>query len=72
MVKPKLTRRTTAKNKNKYTMRAAKTSGECSGYCVKCRKPRDMLKCRRVTAKNGRNMMKGICSKCQTKMNKFV
>jgi len=62
------------KTVKKYTKRAraVKMAGECSGYCVKCRKPRTMNNCRRVTSKNGRSMMKGICRECGTKMNKFV
>ncbi len=62
------------KTAKKYAKRAnaVKMTGECSGYCVKCRKPRTMVNCRRATAKNGRSMMKGICRECGTKMNKFV
>jgi len=50
-------------------------SGEVCGkaYCVKCQKKNmAMVKCRNVTSKNGRNMLKGICKKCGTKMNKFI
>jgi hypothetical protein len=50
-------------------------SGEVCGkaYCVKCQKKNmAMVKCRNVTSKNGRSMLKGICKKCGTKMNKFI
>ena len=51
----------------------AKNSTHCDkGYCVKCKKSGDMVKCNKATSKNGRNMLKGECNKCGTKMCKFV
>lgn len=51
----------------------AKKSATCDkGYCVKCKKPCDMTHCVKATSKNGRNMLKGECTKCGTKMCKFV
>ncbi len=42
------------------------------GYCVKCKKMQDMNSAKKVKSKNGRFMLKGICGKCGTKMNKFI
>jgi hypothetical protein len=42
------------------------------GYCVKCRKTREILGAEERTAKNGRKMMCGKCAECGTKMTKFV
>jgi hypothetical protein len=39
-----------------------------TGYCVKCRTKRDMLKPQSVTLKNGKPATKGICPTCSTKM----
>ena len=41
-------------------------------YCVKCRVKRDMVNGKRVKMKNGRYAMRGTCSKCGTKLFKFV
>jgi len=52
-----------------------KKSGAACGkaYCVKCKKNNmAMTNCRNVTSKNGRTMLKGLCKKCGTKMNKFT
>lgn len=51
-----------------------KTVGESctTGYCVKCKKMQAMMQCKKAVAANGRNMMKGVCKECGTKMNKFV
>ena len=43
-----------------------------TAYCVKCKARRVMKDAVQVTTKNGRHMKKGICSKCGTKMAKFV
>lgn len=44
-----------------------------TGYCVKCKKKMKMTgNCARTKTKNGRNMIKGECSKCGTTMCKFV
>lgn len=43
-----------------------------TGYCVKCKKMQSMIQCKKAVSANGRNMMKGICKSCGTKMNKFV
>lgn len=40
-------------------------------YCVKCRKSREMKNFKEVTS-NKRKMLGGVCSKCGTKMNKFI
>lgn len=42
------------------------------GYCVKCKAKRTMLSCKNATSKNGRNMIKGVCKNCGTKMNVFT
>lgn len=42
------------------------------GYCVKCKAKRTMVSCKNATSKNGRNMIKGVCKKCGTKMNVFT
>jgi len=38
------------------------------GYCMKCRKKREMSNSKAVKMKNGRPATKGVCSKCGTKM----
>lgn len=47
-------------------------SSPCVGYCVKCKCKQSMTKCKRAKTKNNRFMMKGVCPKCSTKMNKFI
>lgn len=47
-------------------------SGETTGYCVRCKTKRTMDKPKKATARNGRKMMKGVCPKCGTKMNRFI
>jgi len=39
-------------------------------YCVKCRQMREMKNSREVNS-GKRKMLKGVCSSCGTKMNKF-
>ena len=56
--------------KKSMTLKKAET-GDVA-YCVKCRHKRNMLSSRRVTTKKGRNMLKGLCPVCGTKMNKFI
>ena len=51
---------------------AAPASEDCIGYCVKCKKKQTMNSCKKATSSNGRNMMKGECKVCGTKMNKFI
>jgi hypothetical protein len=41
-------------------------------YCVRCKAKQQMKDEEKATTKNGRNMLKGICTKCGTKMCKFV
>ena len=43
-----------------------------TAYCVKCKARRVMKDVHEATTANGRHMKKGICSKCGTKMAKFV
>lgn len=38
------------------------------GYCMKCKKKREMKNPKLVTMKNGRKAYKGTCSVCGTKM----
>ena len=42
------------------------------GYCVSCRAKRKMDDSREVTLRNGRKALEGKCSKCGTKMVKFI
>ena len=41
-----------------------------TGYCVKCRKTRDMKDTEQIVMKNGRPATKGICPVCGTKILK--
>ena len=41
------------------------------GWCMKCKAKREMKDVTKVTMKNGRPAMKGLCSKCGTKMFKI-
>ena len=43
-----------------------------TGYCVKCRAKREMVDAAKVTMKNGRPAMKGICGTCGTGMYKIL
>jgi hypothetical protein len=44
-----------------------------TGYCVKCKqKDQPMKDEKEVTTKNGRKMLKGVCTKCGTTMCKFI
>lgn len=43
-----------------------------TGYCVKCKKKRIMQDAHKVKTKNERYAMKGKCSRCGTKMYKFI
>jgi len=42
------------------------------GYCVKCRAKSEMAEAQEVTMKNGKQAMKGKCSKCGTGMFKIM
>ena len=42
------------------------------GYCVKCKKEKKMIGCKKSKTKNNRNMLKGKCEECGTTMCKFV
>ena len=41
-------------------------------YCVKCKAKVAMKDAKRVTMKNGRPAMKGLCSKCGTGVYKIL
>lgn len=43
-----------------------------NAYCVRCKSVNSMVGAKRAVTKNGRNMLKGKCPKCGTKMNKFL
>ncbi len=42
------------------------------GYCVKCKKKREMLNVKEVLSKNGRRMAKGKCSVCDCNMCRIL
>ena len=42
------------------------------GYCVKCKAKTEMKDTQKVTMKNGRPALKGVCSKCGTGMYKIL
>ena len=42
------------------------------GYCVKCKKKRDMEGAKEVKMKGGRRAMQGTCSNCGTKMFRIL
>lgn len=41
-------------------------------YCLKCKGKRKMINYKKTKTKNGRNMMKGECKTCGTKVSKFI
>jgi Domain of unknown function (DUF5679) len=41
-------------------------------YCVKCKTKRTIKDGTIGTTKNNRKIMKGLCSNCGTKMNRFL
>ena len=42
------------------------------GYCVKCKKSREMKNEQQVTLKNGRRAAKGKCPECGTSMFRIL
>lgn len=42
-----------------------------TGWCMKCKSQKEMKDVKKVTMKNGRPAMKGVCSSCGTKMFKI-
>jgi hypothetical protein len=42
------------------------------GYCVKCKKKREMKNVKVVVSKSGMDMAKGECVKCDCKMCKIL
>ena len=42
------------------------------GYCVKCKAKTEMKDATKVTMKNGRPAMKGVCPKCGTGMYRIL
>jgi hypothetical protein len=45
---------------------------EFEGYCVKCRKKREVADGNVVTTSKGRPMAKGTCPKCGTTVTRFL
>ena len=43
-----------------------------TGYCVRCKAKKPMLKAKKVTTKNERAALKGECKTCGTTMMKFI
>jgi len=43
-----------------------------TGYCVRCKEKREMLKVEEVRNKKGMRMAKGICPKCDCKMCRIL
>ena len=41
-------------------------------YCLKCKKKTETIDINQVTTKNGRRMLKGVCSVCGSKKSQFV
>jgi hypothetical protein len=41
-------------------------------YCVKCRAKKDMKNEQKITMKNGKNALKGVCPDCGTGMFRIV
>lgn len=44
---------------------------EIIAYCVKCKQKRPMLNAQRITMKNGRPAMRGVCQVCGTRLNRI-
>lgn len=42
------------------------------GMCMRCKTKKEMKNVKKTKSKNGRNMVKGECVKCGTKMSKFI
>ncbi|MBT3377138.1 MAG: hypothetical protein HN742_41365 [Lentisphaerae bacterium] len=43
-----------------------------TAYCVKCKAKSEMKDAEKVTMKNGRPAMKGVCNKCGTGVYKIL
>lgn len=41
-------------------------------YCVKCKVKREIRNVQHTTAKNGKSILKGVCSQCGCGMTKFM
>lgn len=48
-----------------------KTTG-LTGFCVKCRKKRELINPEEVTMKNGRPALKGKCQVCGTGLFRII
>jgi hypothetical protein len=43
-----------------------------TAYCVKCKAKKPMTNAKKVTMKNGRSAMKGVCGTCGVGMYKIL
>jgi len=43
-----------------------------TGFCMKCKAPKEIKEAQEITMKNGRNAIKGKCPDCGTKMFKIL
>lgn len=50
----------------------SKVSGNVQAYCLRCKGHHVMKNAQKVTLKNKRKAMKGVCIECAGKMMKFV
>jgi hypothetical protein len=61
-----------ASAKKAAAKKVVKKAGENVGYCVKCKGKREMTNPKKVTFKNGRKAMQGLCPECGTKMTRIL
>jgi len=62
----RMNRKTRRMTGGKYHM------GKGKAYCVGCKSINSMVGPKKSVTKNGKNILKGNCSNCGTKMNRFV
>lgn len=71
----KRSKRSKVSKRSKRTKRSKRSKGSPSkhiAWCVRCHDNVKMTACKLAKAKNGRLMLKGKCSECGTKVNRFV
>lgn len=73
MVKSRSRSKSPKKSKSRSRSRSKSPSGgKSTGWCCGCRAMRSISGGKNTRTKNGRNMVKGKCSKCGTTMCRFV
>ena len=68
----KVSKRSKRSKRSKASKGSKGSPSKHIAWCVRCHDNVKMSGCKLTKAKNGRLMMKGKCSECGTKVNRFV